>query len=140
VPRSTRSPSFGEQTAVEQSRGDRREETLYVFDYFLEFDLCDVGRVLGTECRPLLLLARIVAELECKSDWRAAGWQLASASLERFSDRFAATNKLKTWIPLSAYGYGTATTRDGRWILVAMQSTSRVLPHLDVAGMASPRE
>jgi hypothetical protein len=37
-----------------------------------------------------------------------------------------ATNKLKTWIPLSASGYGTATARDGRWILVAMQSTSQV--------------
>jgi len=36
------------------------------------------------------------------------------------------TNKLKTWIHLSASGYGTATTRDGRWILVAMQSTSQV--------------
>jgi DNA-binding beta-propeller fold protein YncE len=37
-----------------------------------------------------------------------------------------ATNKLKTWIPLSNSGYGTAITRDGRWILVAMQSTSQV--------------
>jgi len=27
---------------------------------------------------------------------------------------------------LSASGYGTAATRDGRWILVAMQSTSQV--------------
>jgi hypothetical protein len=63
VPRSTRFLSFGERTAVEQSRGDRRQGTLYVFDYFLEFDLCDVGRVFGTKCRPLLLLVRIVVEL-----------------------------------------------------------------------------
>jgi DNA-binding beta-propeller fold protein YncE len=37
-----------------------------------------------------------------------------------------ATNKLRTWIPLRAPGYGTAATRDGRWLLVAMQSTSQV--------------
>jgi DNA-binding beta-propeller fold protein YncE len=37
-----------------------------------------------------------------------------------------ATNKLKAWIPLGAPGYGTAATRDGRWLLVAMQSTCQV--------------
>jgi DNA-binding beta-propeller fold protein YncE len=37
-----------------------------------------------------------------------------------------ATNKLKSWIPLSALGYSTATTQDGRWVLVAMRSTSQV--------------
>ncbi len=37
-----------------------------------------------------------------------------------------ATNKLKTWVPLPAPGYGTASTRDGRWLLVAMPKASQV--------------
>jgi DNA-binding beta-propeller fold protein YncE len=31
-------------------------------------------------------------------------------------------DKLKTWVPLPALGYGTAPTRDGRWLLVALPS------------------
>jgi YVTN family beta-propeller protein len=30
------------------------------------------------------------------------------------------SNKVKAWVPLPASGYGTASTRDGRWLLVAM--------------------
>ncbi|MGB6265929.1 MAG: YncE family protein [Candidatus Acidiferrales bacterium] len=30
------------------------------------------------------------------------------------------TNLIKKWVPLPAMGYGTASTRDGRWLLVAM--------------------
>jgi DNA-binding beta-propeller fold protein YncE len=37
-----------------------------------------------------------------------------------------ATNKVKTWIGLPAVGYGTASTRDGRWLLVAMPSARKV--------------
>ncbi len=33
-----------------------------------------------------------------------------------------ATNKVKTWVPLPAPGYGTAPTRDGRWLVVAVSS------------------
>jgi len=36
------------------------------------------------------------------------------------------TNKLKTWVPLLASGYGTASTIDGRWLLVAMPSVAKV--------------
>jgi DNA-binding beta-propeller fold protein YncE len=34
--------------------------------------------------------------------------------------------KLKTWVPLPAIGYGTASTKDGRWLLVAMPSINKV--------------
>jgi YVTN family beta-propeller protein len=34
--------------------------------------------------------------------------------------------KLKTRVPLPANGYGTASTRDGRWLLVAMPSINKV--------------
>jgi DNA-binding beta-propeller fold protein YncE len=37
-----------------------------------------------------------------------------------------ATNKLKTWVPLPGTGYGTASTLDGRWLLVAVPSTNQV--------------
>jgi DNA-binding beta-propeller fold protein YncE len=37
-----------------------------------------------------------------------------------------ATNKVKTWVKLPAVGYGTASTEDGRWLLVAMPSASKV--------------
>jgi DNA-binding beta-propeller fold protein YncE len=30
------------------------------------------------------------------------------------------TNTIKNWVPLPASGYGTASTRDGRWLLVAI--------------------
>jgi hypothetical protein len=30
------------------------------------------------------------------------------------------TNKVKTWIALPGLGYGTATTADGRWLLVVL--------------------
>jgi DNA-binding beta-propeller fold protein YncE len=36
------------------------------------------------------------------------------------------TNKMKTWVPLPAPGYGTASTKDGRWLLVAIPSVSKV--------------
>jgi YVTN family beta-propeller protein len=36
------------------------------------------------------------------------------------------TNKVKTWIPLPAAGYGTASTRDGRWLLVAVPGANKV--------------
>ena len=37
-----------------------------------------------------------------------------------------ATNKLKTWISLAAPGYGTASTQDGRWLLVCVPAASQV--------------
>jgi DNA-binding beta-propeller fold protein YncE len=37
-----------------------------------------------------------------------------------------ATNKVKTWIPLPAVGYGSATTLDGRWLLVQMGPAKQV--------------
>jgi len=36
------------------------------------------------------------------------------------------TNKLKAWVPLPASGYGTASTIDGRLLLVAMPSVAKV--------------
>ncbi|MEO6815600.1 MAG: hypothetical protein ABI177_02770, partial [Edaphobacter sp.] len=37
-----------------------------------------------------------------------------------------ATNKVKSWITLPAVGYGTASTMDGRWLLVALPSVDKV--------------
>lgn len=37
-----------------------------------------------------------------------------------------ATNKIRTWIKLPAVGYGTASTLDGRWLLVALPSVAKV--------------
>src|ERR1700730_16246681 len=36
------------------------------------------------------------------------------------------TNKIKSWIPLPAPGYGTASTRDGRWLIVAVPTANKV--------------
>ena len=45
-----------------------------------------------------------------------------------------ATNKLKTWIPLPAPGYGSATTGDGRWLIVALPTANKVAV-VDLKGM-----
>lgn len=37
-----------------------------------------------------------------------------------------ATRRLKTWITLPASGYGSASTRDGRWLLLALPLASKV--------------
>src|SRR5258707_57543 len=37
-----------------------------------------------------------------------------------------ATNRVKTWVPLPAMGYGTAPTPDGRWLLVALRTSKQV--------------
>ena len=37
-----------------------------------------------------------------------------------------ATDKIKTWVPMAGTGYGTASTRDGRWLLVAMPKMNGV--------------
>ena len=37
-----------------------------------------------------------------------------------------ATNKVKTWIPLPAVGYGSTPTLDGRWLLVQMGPAKQV--------------
>jgi DNA-binding beta-propeller fold protein YncE len=37
-----------------------------------------------------------------------------------------ATNKVKTWVPLPAPGYGTASTHDGKWLLVAVPAARKV--------------
>jgi YVTN family beta-propeller protein len=37
-----------------------------------------------------------------------------------------ATNAVKTWVPLVAPGYGTASTLDGRWLLVTMPQANQV--------------
>ena len=36
------------------------------------------------------------------------------------------TNSVKSWIPLPGTGYGTASTHDGRWLLVALLKPSEV--------------
>jgi DNA-binding beta-propeller fold protein YncE len=36
------------------------------------------------------------------------------------------TNKIKTWVPLPDVGYGTASTRNGRWLLVAIPAADTV--------------
>jgi YVTN family beta-propeller protein len=37
-----------------------------------------------------------------------------------------ATNQVKSWVPLPGEGYGTAPTRAGRWLLVAMRKNHQV--------------
>jgi len=37
-----------------------------------------------------------------------------------------ATKQVKTWVALPGLGYGTAATRDGNWLLVAVPSTNQV--------------
>ncbi|WP_158749113.1 cytochrome D1 domain-containing protein [Acidobacterium sp. S8] len=37
-----------------------------------------------------------------------------------------ATNKVKTWVELPSIGYGTASTKDGHWLLVALTSANKV--------------
>lgn len=37
-----------------------------------------------------------------------------------------ATNRIKTWVPLPAPGYGTAATRDGNWLVVAVLQAHKV--------------
>ena len=36
------------------------------------------------------------------------------------------SNKIKTWVALPAPGYGSAATRDGRWLIVAMPTANKV--------------
>ena len=36
------------------------------------------------------------------------------------------TNKVSSWIDLPAVGYGTASTLDGKWLLVTMQTANQV--------------
>jgi DNA-binding beta-propeller fold protein YncE len=36
------------------------------------------------------------------------------------------TNELRQWIPLPGLGYGTASTRDGAWLLVALPLIHKV--------------
>jgi YVTN family beta-propeller protein len=50
----------------------------------------------------------------------------------------AATNKIKTWVPLEASGYGTAPTPDGKWLLVAMPAAHKVAV-VDLAAMKVTR-
>ena len=37
-----------------------------------------------------------------------------------------ASNKVKTWVPLPAPGYGSSPTPDGRWLLVALNKINQV--------------
>lgn len=37
-----------------------------------------------------------------------------------------ATNKVKTWIPLPGLGYGSATTADGKWLVIALPLVHQV--------------
>jgi YVTN family beta-propeller protein len=37
-----------------------------------------------------------------------------------------ATRTIKTWIPLPAKGYGSASTRDGRYLIIAVSSASKI--------------
>ena len=36
------------------------------------------------------------------------------------------TNRIKDWVPLPAVAYGTAATRDGRWLVAALPSANQV--------------
>jgi DNA-binding beta-propeller fold protein YncE len=45
-----------------------------------------------------------------------------------------ATNKIKTWVPLPAVGYGTSPTPDGRFLLVAMPKANQ-LAVVDLASL-----
>ena len=38
----------------------------------------------------------------------------------------AATEKIKTWVELPGLGYGTAATKDGRWLIVAVPPANKV--------------
>ena len=38
----------------------------------------------------------------------------------------AATDKIKAWVPLPGLGYGTASTKDGRWLVVAVPPANKV--------------
>lgn len=38
----------------------------------------------------------------------------------------AATDKIKTWVELPGLGYGTAATKDGRWLIVAVPPANKV--------------
>ncbi|MBW8869503.1 MAG: hypothetical protein JF563_01780 [Acidobacteriales bacterium] len=38
----------------------------------------------------------------------------------------ASSNKVKTWVPLLAPGYGSAPTPDGHWLVVAMPNANKV--------------
>jgi YVTN family beta-propeller protein len=38
-----------------------------------------------------------------------------------------ATNKLKTWVPLPALGYGTSPTPDGRYLLVVLPGANQMV-------------
>jgi YVTN family beta-propeller protein len=38
----------------------------------------------------------------------------------------AATDKIKAWVPLPGFGYGTASTKDGRWLVVAVPPANKV--------------
>jgi DNA-binding beta-propeller fold protein YncE len=38
----------------------------------------------------------------------------------------AATRKVKTWIPLPGLGYGSASTPDGHWLVIAIPSANKV--------------
>lgn len=37
-----------------------------------------------------------------------------------------ATDKIKKWVPMPSIGYGTSSTPNGRWLLVALPSTNQV--------------
>jgi DNA-binding beta-propeller fold protein YncE len=37
-----------------------------------------------------------------------------------------ATNKVKTWVPLPGLGYGSATTSDGNWLVIALPLVNQV--------------
>src|ERR1700720_1533603 len=45
-----------------------------------------------------------------------------------------ATNKIKTWIPLPGLGYGSATTSDGKWLVIALPLVHQVAA-VDLASM-----
>jgi len=38
----------------------------------------------------------------------------------------AATDKIKAWVELPGLGYGTAATKDGRWLIVAVPPANKV--------------
>jgi DNA-binding beta-propeller fold protein YncE len=83
--------------------------------------------VLDLEARKLITIIPISAKTERISI--SADDRMVFAA-DQMKPRLAVidteTNSVKSWVPLSASGYGTASTHDGRWLLVSLLQASQV--------------
>lgn len=72
----------------------------------------------------IIPVARVVQRISLSAD---DGMVFTSDQSEpRLAVIDTATNKVRQWVTLPAQGYGTASTRDGRWLLVAMPKANKV--------------